>query len=926
MFQTYFLTGTWYVDYLSDKPYCSEEMPEFETDRNGRSESITKISVPAYWEDCLDIFRTTALHSKLSWNPEYTNLRYPHAGYSPDMQLPNPVGSFLYKRKFTLDKEISGCDSVLLYVGGVQNTLAAWINGHYIGRHEGYSCEFSLPVPKELLSVGENNITLVVSNTRLSGYDDRPVSGLTSRAANNYSGGIWGDIELRVYAEGLRDAWVSTAKDLSAFTVKTVGALGAKKTVEIYDGKRLVDTAPIEGGKSDASFSVANYALWSPSSPRLYTAVIKTEHDRVITAFGIRRMTSEGNRLYFNGDPYFFRGICEHCYYPVTVHPPRDKAYYRSSLRKLKALGFNSIRFHTHVPMPEYMEAADELGMVIEVETPNNTSQSEWADIVRACRRHPSVCAYSSGNEMLIDEDYIEHLRGCAAIVHGESDSLFSPMSAMRGVEYFDYGDCKVDTPFPHNPKRLSALDEFCDMYNSYSLGQTSYRSEGGDSALLNERNALYQRPVLSHEICIHGTYCDLSLMDRYEGTRIGDTAFMSSIKSHLDDVGILDRANTYYRNSSACQSILRKQCFETIRRTDNIAGYDFLGDIDTHWHTFGYCVGMMNEFYELKPNETIRNVRRYNSDTVLLADLQRIPNYEAGQKVSVPILVSHYAKTLEKATLNITLRSGDKVLLRREIRMGKIENGKITELYTLTFTMPHVEFPKTLTLTTALAGGDTDAENEWMLYVFPKAKRTLPSASILKRANLCISDGMSLDELTDRLKNGENVLIFGTSPFVSEATIFQLALAGRTGGHLGTVIDDHPLLADLPHDGFCGWQFRNMLNGGRAVILDLKKHPHRPIIDIATTYKNARREAMLFEYRVGAGKLMVCSLNLAESDCGATWLKARIVSYAMSKDFAPTQALTLDDLKTLCSLPSPQISTNANEAQNKNDITMKVK
>ncbi|MBQ7381221.1 MAG: hypothetical protein IJW69_03970, partial [Clostridia bacterium] len=668
------------------------------------------------------------------------------------------------------------------------------------------------------------------------------------------------------------------------------------------------------------------YALWSPSSPRLYTAVVKTEHDRVTTTFGIRRMTSEGNRLYFNGEPYFFRGICEHCYYPVTVHPPRDKAYYRSSLRNLKALGFNSIRFHTHVPMPEYMEAADELGMVIEVETPNNTAQAEWTDIVKACRRHPSVCAYSSGNEMLLDEDYIEHLRGCAAIVHGESDSLFSPMSAMRGVEYFDYGDCKVDKPFPHNPKRLAALDEFCDLYNSYSLGQTSYRSESGDSALLNERNALYQRPVLSHEICIHGTYCDLSLMKRYEGTRIGDTAFMSSIEEHLDHVGILDRANTYYRNSSACQSLLRKHCFETIRRTDNIAGYDFLGDIDTHWHTFGYCVGMMNEFYELKPGETVRNVRRYNSDTVLLADLARIPNYEAGQKVSVPILVSHYAKTLDKATLRVTLRLGDEVLLRREIRTGKIENGKITELYTLTFTMPRVDSPKTLTLTTELAGGNTDTENEWTLYVFPKAKRTLPTASTLKKANLCVSSGMSLDELTKALEKGKNVLIFGTAPFVSEPTVFQLALAGRTGGHLGTVIDDHPVLADFPHDGFCAWQFRNMLNGGRAVILDLKKYPHRPIIDIATTYKNARREAMLFEYNVGAGKLLVCSLNLNEEDCGAAWLKERIVSYAMSEDFNPAQTLTADELTALCSLPSPQISTNANEAQNQNDITMKTK
>jgi hypothetical protein len=41
----------------------------------------------------------------------------------------------------------------------------------------------------------------------------------------------------------------------------------------------------------------------------------------------------------------------------------------------------------------------------------------------------------------------------------------------------------------------------------------------------------------------------------------------------------------------------IRKHCFEKLRAADRVAGYDFLGDINTHWHTFGYSVGMMDEF-----------------------------------------------------------------------------------------------------------------------------------------------------------------------------------------------------------------------------------------------------------------------------------------------------------------------------------------
>ena len=177
--------------------------------------------------------------------------------------------------------------------------------------------------------------------------------------------------------------------------------------------------------------------------------------------------------------------------------------------------------------------------------------------------------------------------------------------------------------------------------------------------------------------------------------------------------------------------------------------------------------------------------------------------------------------------------------------------------------------------------------------------------------------------ELADRLEKGEKVVIFGTKPFVSVGTSFQLALAGRTTGHLATVIDDHPALAALPHDGYCGLQFRGMLYG-KAIVLDGLKHPHTPIIDIATSYKNAHREAMLFEYRVGKGKLLVCGLKIDEADAGAVWLKERLIAYAMSDEFEPSTALTMQELEMLCSLKPPAGGINVNEALNQTDITMK--
>ena len=205
----------------------------------------------------------------------------------------------------------------------------------------------------------------------------------------------------------------------------------------------------------------------------------------------------------------------------------------------------------------------------------------------------------------------------------------------------------------------------------------------------------MYGKPLLTHEICINGTYIDLSLKDRYRGTRIGDTELFTSVERHLEQKGLLDRASLYYRNSAHWQSLLRKHCFELSRRAETFAGYVFLGDIDTHWHTFGYCVGMMNEFYELKPGETVENVHRYNADAVLLADLPYRRNFTAGEKLEIPILVSNYGEKLPKATLTLRLCDGERVLLRKELRLSNIPVGEITELYRLCTVLPKTESPK---------------------------------------------------------------------------------------------------------------------------------------------------------------------------------------------------------------------------------------
>ena len=64
--------------------------------------------------------------------------------------------------------------------------------------------------------------------------------------------------------------------------------------------------------------------------------------------------------------PTFLRGYGDDHTYPLTISSPADRQAHLANLSKAKAYGFNFVRLHTHVENPEYFEAADELGMMVQ--------------------------------------------------------------------------------------------------------------------------------------------------------------------------------------------------------------------------------------------------------------------------------------------------------------------------------------------------------------------------------------------------------------------------------------------------------------------------------------------------------------------------------------------------------------------------------
>lgn len=907
LYSTLSLNGTWKMGYQEDM-YASEQLPQFQ------GETIEN-AVPGYWEDMGDRFAKATFHDALQINPAYTLQQYPMTDYCPDMLLPNILGNFFYSRTFHCEKTHM---PATLYFGGVQNAVSVWLNGQFLGRHEGYSTSFEMPIPDGLLKDGENAIVLSVSNHTLDGFDDRPVVGLLSRAACECSGGIWGDVALRVYASPLRDLAVTISQNLKTVNVEVESAEASSFQWAVLDGEKMLMSGQETG---NFSFVAENLEKWSPENPKLYTLRLTCGDAVLERAFGVRRLTVDGVQFRLNGEPYYLRGICEHCYYPETVNPNRDIDFYRNVITKVKELGFNYIRFHTHVPTEEYMQAADELGILMHIESPSNTTYAQWQDIVNVCRRHTSTVIYCCGNELQLYEKFIQHLHKCADEVHEKTDSLFSPMSALRGLEYaFKYepeiADQVVQEPMPHHPGRFALASRFSDLYNSYARGHHSYRSMACDPELVDSWSVLYNKPRLSHEICIDGTYTDLSVKDRYAGTRIGKYSNMlESLEKHLADKGLLERAPLYFKNSCQWQRRNRKYCFEAVRRSENIAGYDFLGPIDTHWHTFGYDVGMMNEFYEMKPGETVENVRMYNSATVLLNNLGRKANFASGDQLSCDILTSCYGvKALNDAQLHVRLTLNGKTVAEKQVLVNGVEGGTVAKLCDFSAVMPQVDKPCEMKLCATLEAENVSAQNRWELYLYPKID------DVIDTKDLMVVDSISETQLVSAMEQGKKVVIFGSEPFLSNDLSFRIALAGRPAGNLATVIADHPIFDDLPHEGFCGWQFESLMEGAKAMIIDSNNVPYEPIIEVASTHKNVIKQAALFEFNMENGKFLACSFKFNEDDPAARWLKNRILTYAGSQEFAPKHTIDAEGLHALINSNVVLSAGNTNFAFNPND------
>jgi hypothetical protein len=918
------LDGLWEFTYDPDPPKrdsSGQRIPGLPDDNS----FVAKMLVPGYWDDHADLLQTAPFWSFARFNPHHRKLEFPIGEDPADATLPYLAGVGWYRKVF--DAPPGWKESlVTLRVGGARVEAWVWLNGSLLTHHLGHSVPFEVGLNESLRPGGSNTLLIALDNTS-EGQEGTSLRGYQGRSAGLYrpvSIKITGGTRiktcyLRPAKEGQRILWTV---DLEA---KDIGRNTLLRWKIETQGGRLLGQSTERAQGTTVQWETETFGMrpWTEHTPVLYDVEVSIAKegkplDSHRQKFGLRLLERDGNQLRLNGRPIMFRGTTDHYYFPTTTMAPLNVEPYRDRIHRLKELGFNWIRFHTWVPSEEYMQAADELGMMMQVEAPVGFGEEEWIEIVRTCRTHPSVVLYCPGNEEYLDEEKIAFLRQRAADVHHEApDAFFNPQSALRGVEYKwgrdkdGLGPGAVEEPFPHNAGRLDLLREFTDVFGAYALGMLSYTSLKGEWRQLNERMRIYQRPILSHELGIHGNYLNLDLEHRFERTRIGPDLFAAT-RRNLVNAGLLPKAELYYRNSCAWMRTLRKETLETARKVKYVAGYDFLAAFDQNWHRSGYPCGIMNDFLELKPGECATDVLKYNGESVLLLDCSHQRTFVAGDRLRFDVLTSLYGgSSLTEGTLSWHLADQTGGILRRGgWPVRKVRNGVIEKLGMLECVLPELQEPTKATVFVELSGGEYEVINNWDFWVFPKSGPSQTGADadadILSRLGSRYRDlhpinssqpalriVSALDENTlDFLDGGGRVLLLGYGPFPMLPTSFQMSVTGRVRGNLATVIQDHPLMRRFPHDGYCDWQFHSMLEGGSAVNFNELAAPFDPIIEVVSSFKLVIKQATLFEWGVGEGRLLVSTMNVDLSVPANAYLLDVMIEYTRSKDFKPRNAI----------------------------------
>ena len=307
-----------------------------------------------------------------------------------------------YRKEFFAPKEWEG-RTVLLTFGAVAHDATVFCNGRRVFHHGcGYTA-FTVDLTAAL-RLGQKNVVAVRCDSR----EDLNIPPFGGQLDGLTYGGIYRAVSLDIKEPAyLRDIFIE-AKAEGDFRIysSTVGeTVGCTLQAEIRSpsGSRALYqgelSLPIVG-------TLNGVHPWSLEHPSLYTLTVRLIRpgtnglpDRVLdersTRFGFRTLQFVAGGLYLNGQRVELRGLNRHQSYAYQGYAMPDSIQRLDAQLLKKELGCNAVRTSHCPPSPAFLDACDELGILVFTEMPGwqHLGDDTWkAQALQNCRE--MVCQY----------------------------------------------------------------------------------------------------------------------------------------------------------------------------------------------------------------------------------------------------------------------------------------------------------------------------------------------------------------------------------------------------------------------------------------------------------------------------------------------------------------------------------------------------
>ena len=312
-----------------------------------------------------------------------------------------------YRREFFAPKEWEG-RTVLLTFGAVAHDATVFCNGRRVFHHScGYTA-FTIDLTSAL-HLGQKNVVAVRCDSR----EDLNIPPFGGQMDFLTYGGICRAVCLDVKEPAyLRDIFIETKAegDFRIYTATVGETVGCTLQAEIRSpsGSRAFYTGELSLPITGALNSVHP---WSIEHPTLYTLTVRLIRpgtgglpDRALDEkscrFGFRTLQFVAGGLYLNGQRVELRGLNRRQSYAYQGYAMPDSIQRLDAQLLKKQLGCNAVRLTTP-PSPAFLDACDELGLLVFVEMPGwqHVGDDIWKaqalqncrEMVCQCRSHPSI-------------------------------------------------------------------------------------------------------------------------------------------------------------------------------------------------------------------------------------------------------------------------------------------------------------------------------------------------------------------------------------------------------------------------------------------------------------------------------------------------------------------------------------------------------